>query len=231
MSSTDLNDPSFSLEQNDLNDHALNLEQNEDSPPDEFIVEDLPDLELQSDDVHDQLPSVEEYKTANAIELKRTNSMKRNLLILASLSCIILVISLIVKASKSPSNSQPSISGRTQEVEDFLFNNNVSTLPELREISSAQHKATAFVADGDTLQMPLTPETARRFVERYVLALLYYQFDGPQWTYNLKFLSGHDHCNWHEIFENSGGKTVRQGVFCNDDGYVKELNLGKTNKS
>jgi hypothetical protein len=218
----------------DYSDSTFGVEQGQTSLPDEFIIEEITDLEIQSDDdSHDQLPSVEEYKTANAMQLRGANSMKRNLLVLASISGIFLMISAIVMVSKTKAmtNGPPSLAGRTNEVEDFLFANNVSSLPLLREVGSAQHRATAFVADGDTLQMPLTTETARRFVERYVLALFYYQFDGPQWTYNLKFLSGHDHCNWHEIFENSGGKTVRQGVFCNDDGYVKELNLGKTNKS
>jgi len=103
-------------------------------------------------------------------------------------------------------------------------------LPQLQDVGSAQHRAAAFVADGDSLQMPITPETARRFVERYVLALLYYQFNGPRWTYNLKFLSGHDHCDWHENFKNSEGKIVKQGVFCNEEGYIIELNLCKYGK-
>ena len=211
-------------------DLTFDVEQSQDSPADDFIVEELTDLEDQSDDIHDQLPSVDEYKASIAIQPKGASSMKRNLLILASMSCIILVISLIVKSSKSSNTSQgqPSLTGRTQEVENFLFANDISTLPQLREIGSAQQRATAFVADGDSLQMPLSTETARRFVERYVLALLYYQFNGPHWTYNLKFLSGHDHCEWHEMFKDKEGKTVKNGVFCNDEGYVLELNLGKT---
>ena len=216
MSSIDFSDPTF--------------EPNPVPPPaDAFVIEEISDLELQSDDIHDQLPSVEEYKASIAVQPKGVTSMKRNLLILASMSCLILVISLIVKAAKSPTTTQgqTNLSGRTEEVESFIFMNNVSTLPQLREVGSAQQRAAAFVADGDSLQMPLSPETARRFVERYVLALLYYQFNGPRWTYNLKFLSGHDHCDWHETFKNADGKTVKQGVFCNEDGYVLELNLGK----
>lgn len=220
------------MNSNDYSDPMSDIEQSQDSPPDEFVIEELPDLEEQNDDIHDQLPSVEEYKTANAIQPRGVNSMKRNLLILASISCIILVISLIVNASQSSTTAnqqgQPNLTGRTQEVENFLFANSISTLPQLREVGSAQHRATAFVADGDALQMPITTETSRRFVERYVLALLYYQFNGPKWTHNLKFLSGHDHCDWHEIFKNAEGKTVKQGVLCNEDGYVVELNLGKS---
>jgi len=216
---------------NDHSDPTFSVEPSQDSPPDDFIVEDLPDLEVQSDDTHDQLPSVDEYKASIAVQPKGPSSMKRNIIILVSLSCIILVISLIVKASKSSTTSQgqPGLSGRTQEVENFLFSNDVSTLPQLRDVGSAQHRAAAFVADGDALQMPLTTETARRFVERYVLALIYYQFNGPRWTYNLKFLTGHDHCDWHETFKNADGKTVKQGVFCNQDGYVIELNLAWNN--
>ncbi len=217
MTSVDYNDPTYCVEQNQA------------PLPDEFVIEELQDPEVQSDDGHDQLPDVEEYKAANAIQSKGTHSIKKSLVVLAAVSAVALVLSGTVMAfNKRNMKQEPyTFTGRTQQVEDFLFENNISTLPQLQETGSAQHRATAFVADGDSMQMELTPENARRFVERYVLAVLYYQFNGPRWTYNLKFLSGLDHCEWHDDFMTSNGKTVQQGVVCDEEGHVVNLNLGK----
>lgn len=193
---------------------------------DEFVIEELPDPEAPSDDCHDQLPSVEEYKAAYMIHPTGTTTTRVLLLLLTLVSAVALLISSTAVASENKTHEPYTVSGRTKQVEEFLFTNNISSLPQLQEIGSAQHRAAAFVADGDSMQVQLTPDNARRFVERYVLALLYYQFNGPRWTYNLKFLSGLDHCEWHDDFETSNGKIVHQGVICNDDGHVVELNLG-----
>jgi hypothetical protein len=84
-----------------------------------------------------------------------------------------------------------------------------------------------FVADGDTYRMPMTQEKHLQFIERYVLTLLYYHFNGPEWTYNLKFLDGTHHCEWWQEFSTTGGAALRMGVLCDDDGLVKKINLGK----
>jgi hypothetical protein len=195
----------------------------------DIVVEDLPDVE-DPESRNQQLPSVEEYKS-NVVP-KSSKTPKKTILIVFGIATVIslTIIGVVVaKKSKSESNSASALSGRTKLVEEFLFTNQISTLPQLREIGSPHHLATAFVADGDTLHLDFmaTQASAKRFVERYVLALLYYHFNGPGWTFNLKFLSGLDHCQWNDEFETSNGKNVRQGVICNEDGYVVELNLGK----
>ena len=76
----------------------------------------------------------------------------------------------------------------------------------------------------------LTRETARRFVERYVLTVLWYQLNGPQWSYQVKFMSPQDHCNWFDQLVTTSGNMVREGVLCNNDGYIIAINLGKQMK-
>ncbi len=198
-----------------------------------FTIEDLDEENPEQQVTHDQLPNVEEYKSNVALVLQNSTAKAKKTSILVSV--IIIFVTLIitsiatgVKRRKGrTSETIYSPTGRLQQIEEFLFSNQISTLPQMREFGSPHHLATAFVADGDILQMQLTPATYKRFVERYILALLYYYFNGPQWTNKLKFLSGLDHCDWHDDFETSNGKDVRQGVVCNDDGFVVELNLCK----
>lgn len=210
------------------NDFIYNGEQGQAPPPDAFTIEELPDPEPESEGdspQHDQLPNVEEYKTANGIQ-SHGRSRKSCLLALAFISLVSLTIGAIVVVTKK-SKKNGDVAGRTKQVEDFLVSKQVSTLQDLQDINSAQHRAAAFIADGDNLHMPLTVENTRRFVERYVLAVLFYEFNGPNWTYNLKFLSGVDHCDWHDDFETGAGNIIRQGVICNEDKHVTELKLGK----
>jgi hypothetical protein len=207
---------------------TYNEEQGQAPPPDAFTIEELEDPESAPDEnAHDQLPNVEEYKATNAIQ-SHASSKKTFLLALALLSLFSAITAGIVVAVKNNKKDDVySPVGRTKEVEDFLFTNEVSTLPQLQDINSPQHRATAFVADGDSLHMSLNEKNSRRFVERYVLSLLYYQFNGPAWNFGLKFLSGVDHCEWHDDFKTSAGDIIRQGVICNEDKHVVELNLGK----
>jgi hypothetical protein len=214
-----------------IGNYPVSVEDHKPVPMDSFTIETLEDdhpanLSLESDSEHDQLPNIDAYKAANNIETHGRRLKKIHFVILAVITVVSLAITGIVVASKN--KKEPSdLRGRTKEVQEFLFQNEVSTMPQLQEVGSPQHLAAAFVADGDAFQMALTEDNARRFVERYVLVLLYYNFGGTEWLWNLKFLSGRDHCEWFDDFNNERGDRVRLGVVCNEDGYVNALNLGK----
>jgi hypothetical protein len=194
---------------------------------DDIIVEDLPeDYEVHE---HEQLPSVEEARAS--LSEKPAGSRKKTLL----LACIILAVVVIAGAitgialsAKNKSNESQLEEGRTARVIQFLFATQVSDLPDLKNRNAPQHLAAAFVADGDIFHEEMSGENARRFVERYVLTLIYYQLGGREWTYSLKFLSGRDHCEWWDKFSTSSGDTLHMGVLCDENGFVTKLNLGKT---
>lgn len=219
---------------NTIGNYPVSVEDHKTVPMDSFTIETLEDdhpanLSLESaDSEHDQLPNVDAYKAANNIETRGRRFKRIHFIILAVITVVLLAI--IVATSKKNKKETSDLRGRTKEVQEFLFQNEVSTMPELQEVGSPHHLAAAFVADGDALQMPLTDDNARRFVERYVLVLLYYNFGGTEWLWNLKFLSGRDHCEWFDDFDNARGDRVRLGVVCNEDGYVNALNLGKENR-
>jgi len=166
---------------------------------------------------HDQLPDVDAYKAENSI---RTESkVKKATLILLG---IFAIVAIIIAGSVAGSNAKKRKNdGRIDQVRSFLVSHEITT-----EFGRSQAKAAAFIADYDERQMPLTEEHHKKFVERYVLALLYYHYGGPEWRFNLKFLSRRDHCEWHDDFKTNDGDQTRLGVICDINGHVRELNLG-----
>jgi Leucine-rich repeat (LRR) protein len=191
---------------------------------DDLVIEDIPDLE---DRIHDQLPSVEEYKAS--VDHTPSTSKKFWSRILISTAVVVAIIgvsqtSMLIGYVAGDGTIEPP-SHRLDEVTQFLFENNVSNLPNLKDQNTDQHKAAAFVADGDAYRMELIDENSNRFAERYILALIFYHTNGQDWLHRLHFLSATDHCNWWHKYTNTKGKEVRQGVKCDSVGRVIELNL------
>jgi hypothetical protein len=205
-------------------------EENNDSIVPTFTVEDLPsgtaDLEGQaySEEYAHSLPSPEELK-ANLAPNK--SSRKWKICLAATFFLSIIGIIGIWAAIKNKSGEQVQYNDRLEKVIQFLFDNKISNLPSLRIPNTPARLAAEFIADGDAYNMPLTDETSKRFVERYVLAYMYYAMGGPQWTYKLNFLSAKDHCDWFTRFETTSGGILREGVLCDNEGRVDKLMLGK----
>lgn len=112
---------------------------------------------------------------------------------------------------------------RQQELYEFFSNNGISTQDSLQDASSPQGQALRWVAALDDLQRPVPTQlhSDQRMVQRYVLAVLYYALNGPEWEAHWNWMSGTDECSW---FETSVAPTVAQvptnittalGVTCN----------------
>ena len=191
--------------------------------------------------VHDQLPSVEEVKASKAyLPTARliAASHRRKLyttIAAAALAAMVLsvVISVGVFKTSNKNNKKQSVvvhdEGRYEEVVKYIFSSKVSSLPSFREVGSPEHNAAAFISNGDAFNMTMTDIDElgkRRFMERYVLALLYYQSAGDHWNDNYNFLGPFDHCDWHSEYSTPQGRFMK-GVQCNDDGFVIHLDLCK----
>ena len=202
---------------------------------DRFVVEDLP--EDHSENIGHSLPSPEEAKANVAIDKGAGRNYKKlamtAFLGLIGVGALVGIIVGISKAAlKKKQTPSVELTSRHEEVIDFLFAERVSTLPNMKETHHPASKAAMFVADGDAFQLDYkeSPEQARRFIERYVLSVLYYHFNGDQWNYHLNFLSAQDHCNWYGTFETAkSDKTILMGVLCDEDGYVQKINLSQNN--
>ena len=241
----------------DLIAHAVKIEAieasvsqrgNDDFVPDNFVIEDLEES-VRTVDMHDQLPSVEEAKAYNDAQKQQKRAdgdgtdyqsisgpSRRSVCVFLGLLAL---VGVIVGIAVGISNSKPNKSNdlntyipesRSEDIINFLFTEQVSPLPALMDKTFAQHNAALFFADGDAFRLDYKGSltAARRFIERYALAVLYYHFNGDQWNYKLNFLTAQDHCSWYESFQTAKtSKTLVLGVECDSDGYVKKINLSQ----
>jgi Leucine-rich repeat (LRR) protein len=197
-----------------------------------FVVDDLEDHPI-----HDQLPSVEEAKASLPHQVISTK--RRNVLcyFVAGITTLILVITMIaVAVDKNDSNNKNTptsteLTGRFEQVAQYLVDNGIATLPSMKEQKSPQRLAALFVADADLYQADMdNPTTELRFIERYVLALIYFEMNGPDWYNNYKFLSARDYCDWSETITTPSGRTFIKGVECDQDRkHVIGLDLSDNN--
>lgn len=190
--------------------------------------------------VHDQLPSVEEVKASNAFmptaRLVAKGHRRKLYLIIAgaALAAMVLSVSITVGVFKRASKQKSHIdfvmqTSNYNEVAQFIFSAGVSDLPSLELSGTPESFACAFMAEGDAYGLTITniDETARRrFLERYVLALIYYKSQGERWESHYNFLQPIDHCKWHIQYSTPQGRYLR-GVQCNKDGFVVDLDLCK----
>ncbi|KAL3942862.1 MAG: hypothetical protein SGBAC_003026 [Bacillariaceae sp.] len=108
---------------------------------------------------------------------------------------------------------------RRIRLQRYLVNNDVNTNEEFEDPESPQSLALDFLAniDEQRLNAPsgdLRSRDGYSLLTRYVMSLFYYQMDGPNWNFDLLFLSDFDTCYWFSLFEPPVGQL---GVICNEN--------------
>jgi hypothetical protein len=106
---------------------------------------------------------------------------------------------------------------RYSEVREVLLQ--VSGASTLDDETSAQYQTMQWVVEDDLAQVPPSEEFV--LIQRYIVALVHFAMNGPNWWDQLNFLSSSSVCDW-----NSDGGA---GCYCADEvtGTVKELSLCK----
>jgi hypothetical protein len=214
------------------------------SMPDVPSSIDPEDLEDRSVHCHDQLPNVEEVKVANGRNATRTFLFRRvpqflrcaAVLVLVALAALGITMAVISEKStksyyKEPLQNDYRGADYTEEVIQFLLEHKVSREPSLRGADGdPQQRAVQWLAQEDNYSrsvMHRTPDNTQRYIERFVMATIYFHFHGDEWNYKLNFLKGTDTCNWFTNFYTAGGDKVRAGITCDDDELVTEIALRK----
>lgn len=115
---------------------------------------------------------------------------------------------------------------RFEAVVSFL--RHVSEYGSLVSGTQPQNAVATWMAETDFLQLEVPSSVdavdAYKFVQRYVLALLYRAMDGHNWPFQAKFMSSADECDWNMGF-GTGSEFFRLGVTCNADGQVVKILL------
>jgi len=128
----------------------------------------------------------------------------------------------------SPISGNLAFESRVDAVNDYLWKNNISTLPSLIEPGTPEHFASVFMAVADNYHSQMVPGNEQHFIERYILALIYYGMNGADWTTQHDFLHAKDYCLWTGYSSTPAGSFVK-GVECNEEGYVMGLDLSNNN--
>ena len=201
------------------------------------VTKDLDD-NLDEENIHGQLPLVEEIRAQRAANtlgpccrMGRTGEIA--LIVLVS----VLLVAIIGLSASYATKINPAPANRIDLVVDFLINNEVSKLADITTEGSPQQFAANWIANQDALNVPI-PEDLEgdalgpdgvRFVSRYVSALLYFALDGPNWSSQLNFLSEKEICDWNliQVADGQGeGRSFRIGITCNN-GFVNTLQMSK----
>lgn len=169
---------------------------------------------------HDQLPSVEEYKTCQKTQPKSRFWRNVGCMCLVLIPILVLILGLTIPLVNE--KSAKSIwwlvdSERYAAAEQFLIRSGISSEANLKNVSSPQHMAAKWLANEDGMRLPIpnhmTSKVPKSFVERYVLAVLYFATGGPDWAYQLKFLTGNHVCTWYDPFIVDGPDADLEGHY------------------
>jgi Leucine-rich repeat (LRR) protein len=191
---------------------------------------------------HDQLPAVEEYKASQ--QVGGTSRQCRKVSIAIALGIVVATILIIigvvigrdtsapyapVEQETSPGNdlSDAETAERFADVTTLISNMGWARASILRDPTSPQMKAAEWLTSVDPMQMEVY--ATEEFMNRYLLATLYFSLNGENWAYDVKWLSSSKVCDWKTTFETEEGIPIEVGVSCHDSEHVKEIFLPNMN--
>jgi hypothetical protein len=206
---------------------------------------------IDNDEIGNTMPSIEEARSSiphrqvmSPSQRKKLTLLGLVLLVIAALVATIIFLAVDLNEVKQTSQQTSTIgsdnimdqSGHENELLNFLIENEISASKSFDNLNSPQSLALSFMAiEKMSPQMAWfysdmnNNDMKQRIIERYVLILIYYQFNGENWTNQLFFLSAQDHCEWFNYRIISQIKSLKIGVTaCNDEGRVVGLELGKS---
>jgi hypothetical protein len=112
-----------------------------------------------------------------------------------------------------------------------LLSRGVTKENVLRDLATPQHQALDWVVTHDPMHLRVPNDIrsaeGQTFVQRYVLALLYFSLNGANWKQSSKFVTQEHECSWSEPFDGTQDADSL-GVTCNEDLQVEALVLCKS---
>lgn len=129
-----------------------------------------------------------------------------SLLIIAAV--VVSLISILVTNQQSPSHDPK----RFADLSAIITEHNVTSDSNLNLRGSPQNNALTWLASYDAAQLSVSNPTW--VIQRYILAVLYYSFNGGKWQNQYNFLSSDHEChwngNWNDIY------FLVEGVTCDE---------------
>ena len=181
------------------------------------------DVPAQSPDAGASLPNPEEVRAANPSSQQKNGKFCLIVFVFATLILTGVAIALGVTLGDTDSGEGFARKSTPASIQDYIVDQDISSGDVFLLTEGAQTKAVEWMAFEDRLNLP-TPSSsaspsenraAYDFVLRYVMAVLYFSMNGPEWTYQFSFLSEKDTCNWNGLLQNSQGGFISYGLVCN----------------
>ena len=133
--------------------------------------------------------------------------------------------------SEIPTDLEPADAGKLGQVKELLVRHVVSNSDDLNTMGSPQWNAMHWITLVDEAQLQLPDENDQdavyKYVQRYVMALLYYATNGQAWEHGLHWLGSKGICDWLDFVGDVNHKKHNTGIGCDADGNMKILSLGK----
>jgi hypothetical protein len=121
---------------------------------------------------------------------------------------------------------------RLQPVIDFL-SVRISEKALFNDQQTPQYRAAKWIADQDFLEVPIPADPQNydedyEFVQRYIMAVLYFAMDGVNWRYKAYFMSSYEVCEWNmDFIEEVPGQDATDdwlyGVQCDEKGAITTI--------
>ena len=215
----------------------------EDAPEDGEVFEDeiVFDKDAPEEIPNDGLMFQEETAAADTVPpilptpVSPTEQRQHNKIIcicMASCMVILTVLAVVLTMQLKKEEELGTSISQKERLISLLTSRGVSYEELLRKFSTAEGQALAFLTeedwDGDMAWLYNDIEkNSRKIIERYILALIYFECGGAEWFHGYNFLSPQNQCDWNTIFPNNGDATIEGVTSCSDDGYVERLYFRK----
>ena len=185
---------------------------------------DIDDDDSEEEWRHDQLPSLEEYRSNlrnlhrqdNGIMVRRYSPLVR----MAGVSALVLlVLGATLAATRYQRNFLPA--SKQSRASSFLEKKGISNSSDLRDPDSPQAKALEWVlADDDSVDWDKESEP---FIQRYIVTLFLISL-APKDNFPVEFWKPMEHeCTWNAEYEKESGTRISVGFLCNDNRQVTDI--------
>lgn len=123
-------------------------------------------------------------------------------------------------------NPDLDVTQRFRSVADYMAQYAYVDVQAMADPASPQYLAAQWLGDQDEAALDVPSSTdydeAFQFVQRFVMAVFYFGTGGPNWTYDLNFLTGDSVCAWSDTDDKG-----TWGAQCNDQGEVSGIYIRK----
>lgn len=204
----------------------------------------MSEVPIESAEFGSSLPSAEEVRTDTRTGRHKEGGKGTMCLIVLTLCILGLILGLAVGLAPRGSSSSGAAATvpratTVNETMAYLIDQNAVTAAALSP-GSPQYKAAAWMANEDGMNLKLpgsggadggasvegSADDPYRYLQRYVMAVVYYALGGSEWAFKYNFMSPHDACAWQGLFF-AGTSFYKAGVQCDPEtGYITQLYLG-----